>query len=771
MIEFSGLTTEQAQRQLKLFGSNTLPEEKRHPLLVFFSTFWGPIPWMLEIVILLELFLGRYAEAWVIGLLIVFNASVRFFQEGKAKNALRLLRGRLDVKARVLRDNEWRLISAQQLVPQDIVRLRMGDIVPADAKVLQGHLVIDQSAITGESLPVEPPVNAITYAGSVVKHGEAYAQIISTGENTYFGKTAEIMRITKTPSHLQRTIFSIITYLIAFDIVLVGFVFSYAVYQGLSLFELIPFSLLLLIASVPVALPATYALSTALGAIELAKVGVLVTRLSAIEEAAAMTIVCVDKTGTITQNSLSVSEVCSYSPYSHDDLLALASFACEESTQDPIDLAIVRAAAKSQSEFSSVQKLSFIPFDPERKCTEACILYHGQEGHVLKGAPSELLMKSTGGKDVFDDLTRLSADGSRVLAVLFRTQQKKTLIGFIALQDPPRETSKDSIQKIHELGVRVMMVTGDSEATARALASQVGIGPKAITRDALYMLSQEKIAENDVIAGVFPQDKFQIIQLLQRQGYICGMTGDGVNDAPALKKAEVGIAMSNASDVAKASASVVLTNPGLIDVVEAIKTSRRIYQRMLTYTLNKIIKTLEISVLLGLGLVVTNNFIISQLLIVLLLFANDFVTMSISTDNVSFSQKPDKWDIKKLTVVGGVFASLILVLSFFILFAGSEILHLSLGELRTVVFLTLVFTGQATVYLVRERRHFWRSCPSVWMIAASVFDIIAVGVMAINGVLMTPLPLSQVCGLLALVMVFFVFLDFLKIRIFRVFHL
>ena len=723
MIELDGLSTEEAQKRLQKYGLNSLPEETHHPFIGFLHKFWAPVPWMLEIIILLEIILGKFAEAWVIAVLVLFNAVLSYFQEDKARNALRLLRNRLNVQARALRDGEWRLLPAQELVPEDIIRIRMGDIVPADAKLLDGHVLIDQSAMTGESLPVEPSLGEAAYAGSIVKHGEAYAKVISTGKNTYYGKTAEIMRSAKTPSHLQKTIFSIVKYLVVFDIVLVISVFAYSLYQGIPLSEIIPFSLLLLVASVPVALPATYALSTALGSIELAKAGVLVTRLSAIEEAAAMNILCVDKTGTITQNSLKVSALRSYPPYIDDDLLCLASMACEEASQDPLDLAILKANEGHRSVFSAAKRLQFTPFDPDRKCSESTVHYEGQDLQVLKGAPLELLKMVDENCDVSKDLEMLASDGSRTLAIIFGVKSNFKLVGLIALQDPPRVTSKRAIKEIQDLGVRVIMMTGDSSATARSIAVKVGIGSKTISRDDIQQLSKEKIVACDIISGIFPEDKFHIIQFLQNEGYICGMTGDGVNDAPALKKAEAGIAVSNATDVAKAAASLVLTNPGLKDIVEAIKTSRRIYQRMLTYTMNKIIKTLEISVLLGIGLVITNNFIISQLLIVILLFANDFVTMSISTDKVSFSQKPDKWDIKRLAFVGGVFAAFTLGLSFFVLFTANQFLHLSILELRTLIFLTLVFTGQATVYLVRERKHFWHSMPSSWMIVCSLVDI------------------------------------------------
>lgn len=769
--KLKGLTSAEARKKLLEYGPNMLREEKENSLLLFLQKFWAPVPWMLEIIILLELILGKYVEAWIIAALILFNAALSFFQESKAKNALRLLRKKLDVQVRALRDGQWALVSATEIVPEDLVCLHRGDIVPADAKILEGHISLDQSALTGESLPVEPGEGEVAYAGSIVKQGEVYARVTATGKDTFYGKTAEILRTTKTPSHLETTIFSIVKSLVLFDAMLVVGVFSYSFSQGLLLSNLIPFSLLLLVASVPVALPATYALATALGAIELSKLGVFITRLSAIEEAAAMNILCVDKTGTITENTLVVSNLHLFGTFTGDDLLKLAVITCHEATQDPLDLAILAAANERKSGYDALKKEKFIPFDPERKCAEAIVRQEGREWHVLKGEPNALLKMVGRSGEASEIAHKLSADGSRLLAVIFGEENKLELVGFIALHDKPRATSKKALEEIKNLGVKVMMMTGDELATAKSIAQQVGLESNAISLEEVSKLSDEELEKIDVISGVFPEDKFHIIQRLQKRGHICGMTGDGVNDAPALKKAEVGIAVSSATDVAKSAASLVLASPGLVDIVEAIKTSRRIYQRMLTYILNKIIKTFQISLLLGVGLVVTNQFIISQLLIVLLLFANDFVTMSISTDTVSYSQKPDKWDIRRLVIVGAIFATFILALSFFMHFVGLRYLHLPINELRTWIFLLLVFSGQSTIYLVRERKYFWGSMPSRWMIISSLSTIAIVTALATKGILMTPIPIWLVLGLLAAVVIYFSLLDLLKVRVVRFFRL
>lgn len=755
----NGLSSEEALERTKRYGPNTLPEEKSHSLIIFLQKFWAPIPWLLEMIIVLEVALGKYHEAWIISALLLFNASLSFFQEKKAKKAVSLLKSRLDVQARALRDGRWKLLSARDLVPDDVIRIRMGDILPADIEIVSGFVSVDQSALTGESLPVELKSKKIGYAGSIVNHGEAFAKVNSTGKNTYYGKTAEIVNVAKTPSHLQQTIFLIIKYLIAFDVILVFSVFSYAIYQGLPLIELLPFSLLLLVASVPVALPATYTLATALGSLELGGLGVLVTRLSAIEEAAAMNILCLDKTGTITQNALFISRLMPFSPYTNDDLICLASLACEEATQDPLDLAILKTPGKERSPFSSAKRLRFIPFDPDQKCSEALIQFQKEKWRVLKGSPAALL------KGAFSDrVEELSANGSRVLAVMAGLDNDMRTVGLIAFADPPRADAKKSIQEIQDLGIKIIMITGDTAQTALSVAKKVGLGENLLSREEIR---KKDIRAYDIITGVLPEDKFNLINLLQKEGNICGMTGDGVNDAPALKKAEVGIAMSNATDVAKASASLVLTKPGLAEVIEAIKTSRRIYQRMLTYTMNKIIKTLEIAVLLSLGLVFTQHFIISQLLIIVLLFTNDFVTMSISTDKVSFSPKPDKWDIRKLLFRAGILAACILGFSFSVLFFGIKTLHLTLDEIRSLIFITLVYTGQATVYLIRERQHFWHSRPSFWMLSCSLLDIAIISMMALLGILMAPLSAPLVFGLFASIIVYFFLLDFIKVELFK----
>ncbi len=654
-------------------------------------------------------------------------------------------------------------------MPGDVVHLRMGDLAPADIRVLEGQVLLDQSALTGESLPVEAGAGATVHAGVIVKRGEASGEVTATGAHTYFGKTAELVRGARTASHLATLIVSIVKYLVTLDAILVTALLIYSWMNGIAISEVLPFALILLVASVPIALPATYTLATALGALELARNGVLVTRLSAIEEAAAMDVLASDKTGTITQNRLALTALHSYATYSDNDLLYWAALACDHATQDPIDLAILDAAQAHGLLSQIPQRLSFTPFDPETKRSEAQYAENGKTLRVLKGAPRVIAALAGGGLDIGTDVERLGADGSRVLGVAVETGSNNALqlAGLVALQDPPREDSHLLIQNLHDLGVRVLMISGDGPATARAVAEQVGIGGRVCAPENLDKAIQQGVLDYDVFARVLPEDKFRLVQALQQSGHVVGMSGDGVNDAPALKQAEVGIAVANATDVAKAAASLVLTNPGLGDVKAAVETSRRINQRMLTYTMNKIIKTLEIAIFLSVGVMLTGVFVITPLLIVLLLFTNDFVTMSIATDHVSFARKPERWNIPNLMLTSGILAGLVLILSFAVFFAGRDWLHLPLNQLQTLIFVMLVFTGQGNVYLVRERHHFWQSVPSRWLLLASLLDILVVSILSTQGIFMAAIPLWLVSGLMTLVLAYLIAVDFIKIHVFQ----
>ncbi len=598
----AGLTGADAAERLARFGPNALAAERRHLVRKLASKLTGPVPYLLEAAIVLELAAGKVTEAIIVAALVVFNGVLSFVQEGRAANALALLRSRLAVRARVRRDGRWQLVDAEQLVPGDLVHVRVGDIVPADIAVTEGTVSVDQSVLTGESADVDVSSGGTCYSGSIVHRGEATGEVTATGSHTYFGHTAELVRTAKTASHLEETIFKIVWALLALDGALVVAVIAYGIVTRLPTSELLPFVLILVVATVPVALPATFTLATSVGALELVRAGVLVTHLSAIEEAAAMDLLCTDKTGTITENRLTVVAVHPFGGHGDTDVLSLAAAASDEATQDPIDLAVLQAA-KAAGAHDAGTRRTFVPFDPSTKRSEATVDAGGHEVQVMKGTPSVVAALSQAPpSDVAHDVTSLAASGARVLAVAAGATTTDDgglqLAGLVALGDPVRSDSAALVAHLDDLGVRVVMVTGDAAPTALAVARDVGIGERVGSVDDLRAQPDADI-DFDVMAGVLPADKLALIERAQHAGHVVGMTGDGVNDAPALKRAEVGIAVSTATDVAKSAASLVLTDEGLANVVAAVETGRRVYQRMLTYTLNKIAKTFQVSLFLG----------------------------------------------------------------------------------------------------------------------------------------------------------------------------
>jgi H+-transporting ATPase len=763
-----GLSQNEVQELFQQYGPNSIPEQKIRSWLVFLKKMWAPVPWMLEASIALELILGKYIEAGIIGALVIFNALMSTFQENRAQNALALLKQRLTVTSRVLRDGKWQMIPGSELVPGDIVYLRMGDLVPADVDLLSGQVLLDQSTLTGESMPVDAEKGAAGYAGTIVVRGEATGKVTKTGLHTRFGKTAELVRQAKTTGQLERIVFSIARNLVVLDAILVGIVLIYALISGLPMSDLLPFALILLVASVPVALPATFTVATALGALDLAKNGVLVTRLSAIEEAASMQVLCTDKTGTLTENKLQVAKIIGFPPYTPAEVLRLAVMASDEATQDPLDKAILEKAHQEKIDLRiNDTRQQFIPFEPATKRSEAIFIENGQRLRILKGAPQVVSTFDPKLNGKFsNEVETLASQGLRVLAIASGLEGSVQIAGLVAFQDPPRADSASLISRLKELGIRVVMITGDGLLTAQAIAAKIGIGSRTCPGESLNDPHWDDGKGCEVYAEVLPEQKYNLVQKYQQAGLTVGMTGDGVNDAPALKQAEVGVAVSSATDVAKAAASLVLTSPGLGNLVAAIETSRRIYQRMLTYTLNKIIKTIEIAFFLSFGLIFTHTFVTTPLLMVLLLFTNDFVTMSISTDRVKPSQMPNQWKVRSI-VIGSVCLALpILVLSFSIFWYAHTALQLPLANLQTLLFVMLVYSGQGTIYLVRERKHFWHSMPSKWMLVGTALDIMVVGLLATQGILMAPISLVLIVELFGIIGLYLILLDFVKTPIF-----
>ena len=751
-----GLSTEEAQRRLAQYGPNSVIEIKPRTWVLFLKKFWDPVPWMLEITLILELVLGKWPEAIIIGLLLVFNAILGFRQEHKAQGALDALKRRLHIMARVFRDGQWRSIAARDLVPGDLVHVRIGDIVPADMTLTDGQILVDQSALTGESIPVERSAAAAVYSASVVRRGEASGTITATGARSYFGKTAELVRGAGSKSHLEELVLAIVRYLVIMDGFLVVAILVYATVTHMPLAEILPFALILFVASVPVALPATFTLATAMASLGLAQRGVLVTRLAAIEEAAAMSDLCSDKTGTLTQNQLSLVAARPMGETTQAQLLSMAAVASDDATQDPIDLTILAAAHTNNAAIP--QRTSFTPFDPATKRSEASFEADGGRWQAMKGAPQVIaeLTQAAGWEPIAGEL---AAQGARVLAVAAGPAGAPRFLGLLGLADPIRADAPGVLQALHDFGVRVRMVTGDNVATAKTVAQTLGLTGTVCDR----VDTGEDCA---VYAGVFPEDKFHLVQGLQRHRRIVGMTGDGVNDAPALKQAEVGVAVESATDVAKAAASLVLTTPGLSGVVDAIETGRRVYQRLLTYTLNKIVKTFQIALFLSLGLLAFRSFVITPLLVLLLLFANDFITMSLASDRVRPSPTPDRWDVRAL-----IFSSLVVAIAWlvyiFAVYLSGWAMGLPLHALQTLDFLGLVFSGLANVLLVRERGHLWHSRPGALLLWAGIADIAIVSVLAQQGLLMARLPLTITLWLLVATILYTLLLDQIKVPLLR----
>lgn len=768
-----GLTSAEAAARLAQFGPNTVAEVRESAWLRFARRFWGPLPWMLEATIALTVVLGKDLEAVIIAVLLVLNSVISFFQQSRSDEALRLLRQRLEITARVRRDGRWTQISAHELVPGDVVRVRVGDLVPADLELIDGHLGLNQSSLTGESAPVDAGPADCAFAATVVTRGEATSVVTATGASTSFGRTSALVATATGGTHLETVIFRIVRYLIVIDVFLVVVMFSFAAAIGTPLSETAPFALIILIASVPVALPTTFTVAQAVGASELSRGddehhpgrGVLVTRLSAIQEAASMDVLCTDKTGTLTLNQLSVEDAVAYAPFTRDEVLELAAVASDESGQDPIDLALLRAATEADG--ASFERLAFVPFDPETKRTEATVVRGGERLQIIKGLPqvvADLCQEPPA--TMTADLDRVAATGARVLAVAAGEPGQLRFVGLVALADRVRPDSAELVSELRSLGIDVKMITGDTTATAIAIAGQVGIEPAACTGTELR-LQPDLANHRSVFAGVFPEDKYTLVRSLQDAGHVVGMTGDGVNDAPALKQAEVGIAVDNAVDVAKAAASMVLTEPGLVDTIAAVTVSRRIYQRMMTWTLNKIIKTAQVALFLTLAFILTRSFVTTPLLIVLLLLANDFVTMSLAVDHARPSPRPERWRVRALVTASLALAMVVLAESFLDLWLTRSVFGLDLHHTQTVIFLMLVFSGQATVYVVREREHFWVSRPANLLLLATAVDVIVVSALAITGVFMTSVSVGYVAVVLAIAVLFMFVMDPVKIAVLR----
>ncbi len=762
----SGLTSAEVELRQKQYGKNEVVEKKENAVLKFLKKFWAPVPWMLEITAIITFFIGKDLDTYIILSLLVFNSFVSYFQESRASDAVEMLRSRITVKTRVLRNGAWDQMISTELVPGDVIHIRMGDVVPADVKIERGGVEVDQSALTGESNAVRRGVDGEIFSGSVVKKGEVTGLVVATGAKTLFGHTAELVSSAKSESHLEKLILSIVKYLAVIDVILVIGLVIFSFIYNVPLVEAVPFSLVVLIASIPVALPATFTIATAYGAIDLSKKGALVTRLNAVEDAASMDSICFDKTGTLTRNELTVQAPVLFES-TMEEITRYAMLASDESSMDSIDLAVISFGKKAGVSMDGFKVKEFTPFDPATKRTEAKVETSDHMITVTKGAPQVIAAMCPGVSvnDVMEKAKELSMRGYRTIAVAVNDGSSWKFSGLIPMHDPPRDDSRELIGKLKAMGITPRMITGDSTPIAEEIAREVDIGQN-VSKISDVISGKTKINDCNAFAEVFPEDKFSIVKILQKEGHITGMTGDGVNDAPALKQAEVGIAVASATDVAKASASIVLTHEGLTDIVSAVEDGRKIFQRMLTYTLNKIIKTVQVAIFLTTSFFIFRFFVTTPFDVILLLFANDFVTMSIATDNVRFSKNPEKWNVRSLVGSSFSLAILIVVESFAILLIGLR-LGLSNDQIHTFIFDMLVFSGQFTVYMVRERGRFWNSRPSKWLLSATVADLIFISLISWAGILVTAIPIIDVLLVLALTFVSMAIIDLGKNYVFR----
>ena len=778
----NGLDENEATRRVSEFGYNEIPEKRKNAFVDFLARYWGPMPWLLELTMALSYIIGHYLEVGVVFGLLTLNAIIGFHHARSSLKALELLKKQLAVKAKILRNGEWTVKDAREIVPGDIIQVGLGDLVPADAKIVAGEVSVDQSALTGESLPVTTHQSGILYSSSIIKRGEAKALVLNTGANTYFGKTAQLVKIAKPKSHQEQIMSAIVKYAMYLGIAsLVFVVLDAALTRVLDVLTIVRFALIFLMGSVPVALPAVFAIVLAVGAMELAKEGALVTRLNSIEDAASMEVLCLDKTGTITENKLSVTDPIPYQGFEKNDVAILASLASKEEIRDVIDLAVIDYAKSLRASEKYTQD-SFTPFDPATKRSEAIVEHNGIRFRVTKGAPQVILslckLDDEAAKNVNTNVESLSKKGYRTLAVAKSDDNELDnlkFVGLLPLADPPRPDSKETIDELKRLGVKTKMLTGDNVAIAREIAGQVGIGDRIYPMSNLEKLSEtdqgKVLDEYDGLAEIYPEDKYRVVKLLQSRGHMVGMTGDGVNDSPALKQAEVGIAVNNSTDVAKASASIVLTEPGLKVILNAISTSRQIYQRMLTWVVNKVTKVIQFVGVLVLGFFWLHHVVLSVLGMVLLVFANDFVTMSLATDNVKTTRSPNIWNVKNITLASITIGILLVVEGAIVIYIGTNYYQMELGTLQTFVLLTLVFTSQFRVLIVRERGHFWASRPGRELAISSLATVIGFALLGIYGVILPPVTTVQVLVVLGLSAIFTLGVDFPKYLAFRKFGL
>jgi H+-transporting ATPase len=748
-----GLTQAEAQKRLIQYGPNEIEEKKTNPVLKFLSYFWGPIPWMIEIAVILSGVVRHWPDFSIILLLLFTNAIVGFWEERQAGNAIAALKAKLAIKARVKRDGKWITPAARELVPGDVIRLRMGDIVPADARLLEGDPVeVDQSALTGESLPVTHKSGEAVFSGSIIRQGEIGALVYGTGGNTYFGKTAQLVQEAHTVSHFQKAVLKIGNYLIILAVILVALIITVAIFRGDPILTTLQFALVLTVAAIPVAMPTVLSVTMAVGARLLARKKAIVSRLVAIEELAGVDVLCADKTGTLTQNKLTLGDPFSVNNVSAEQVILNAALASRADNDDTIDLAVL-GGLKNKNAMKGYQVVHFQPFDPVHKRTEATVKdKDGKQFKVTKGAPQVILALSSNAGQVKTAIEKavdeFAARGFRSLGVARADEDGKwQYLGVLPLFDPPREDAKATIATATQMGVKVKMVTGDAIAIAKETAKTLGMGTNILDATLVGEDSKkhetqamdESIEKADGFAQVFPEHKFHIVDVLQKLGHIVGMTGDGVNDAPALKKADCGIAVSSATDAARAAAAIVLLTPGLSVIIDAIKESRRIFQRMNSYAIYRIAETLRVLFFMTLAILIFNFYPLTAVMIVMLALLNDGAILSIAYDNVHYKNKPEAWNMHMVLGIATVLGVIGVVAAFGLFYLGERVFHLDRAHIQTMMYLKLSVAGHLTIFLTRTRGPFWSIPPARILWVAVLGTQIVATLIAVYGLFMTPL--------------------------------
>jgi len=747
-----GLTQAEAAKRLEQYGPNEIVEHKTNPVLKFLSYFWGPIPWMIEVAVILSGVVGHWPDFFIILLLLVANAVVGYTEEHQAGNAIEALKAKLAITARVRRDGAWVTPPARELVPGDVIRLRLGDIVPADARLLDGdEIEVDQSALTGESLPATCSPGDPVYSGSIIRRGEIGALVYATGTHTYFGKTAVLVADARTVSHFQKAVLRIGNYLILLAVALVTVILVVSLLRGDQILTTLQFALVLMVAAIPVAMPTVLSVTMAVGARQLAKQQAIVSKLVAIEELAGVDVLCADKTGTLTQNSLTLGDPFSVPGITADDVVLAGALASRADNDDPIDLAVL-GGLDDKNALEPYTIGHFEPFNPVDKRTEASVTgADGKAFKVSKGAPQVMVALARDSDTITAAVDTAVNDfavrGYRSLGVARADGDGAwQFLGVLPLFDPPRDDAKTTIATARDMGVTVKMVTGDALAIAKETAAKVGLGTDILDAAGLGDAKKNEteatgrsIEEADGFAQVFPEHKYHIVDVLQQRGHIVGMTGDGVNDAPALKKADCGIAVSGATDAARAAAAIVLLTPGLSVIIDAIKESRKIFQRMNSYAIYRIAETLRVLLFMTLAILVFNFYPVTAIMIVMLAILNDGAILSIAYDKVRYKMTPESWNMRLVLGISTVLGVAGVISAFGLFYLGERVFHLDRSHIQTLMYLKLSIAGHLTIFLTRTRGPFWSIKPAriLWMAVLGT-QIIAT-LIAVYGLFMTPL--------------------------------